>query len=79
MGRDGAKNGRVAVRIGFGGTLSANHAASSGHVFNHDRLAKNLAHPFGHHPAEHVDRAAGRRGHNHADRPLRPLLGGNGR
>ena len=74
VGGDGAEQRRVAVRRGLGDALAAQRPAAAADIFHHHALAEDRAHALGHDPGEHVDRAAGRGRHHHADRAARIVL-----
>ena len=73
MGGDGEQHG-VAVRGGARHGLGADQPARSAAVVDHDGLAKIGRHRLRHHARPDVGGAAGREGHDPADRPVRPGL-----
>src|SRR4029079_11758809 len=62
------------VRLGLGDALAAQRPAAAADILHNHALTEDRAHPLGHDPGEHVDRAASGRGHHHADRPVRIIL-----
>ena len=82
---EGAKGNRaveayaqgVAVRRGLGYGVHADGAAGTGLVFHHQGLAPAGFERLSHAAHNHIQRAAGRRRHDHPYRFVRPALGGH--
>jgi len=62
---------RLAIRRGAGDAAFADGAASTRRVFDHDCLAKRLAHSLCHDARNHIGRTADAERHDHNDWPRR--------
>ena len=61
----------VAVGRGLGDAVARDVAAGAGNIFDHHRLAPDLAQPVGHDPGDDVHRTCGRIAKDHSDRAVR--------
>ncbi len=75
-GENGAAREQDRVTVGrcLGGAARPGHAARAGDVFDHDLLAEDFAQSRRENPPQRIDRPARRVGHDHGDRPVRPVL-----
>jgi hypothetical protein len=74
----GRHQNRVAVGRGFGDAIAADIAAGAGDIFDHHRLAPELAQPVGHDAGDDVDRSRRRIADDHAHRVVRVTALRNG-
>src|SRR5262249_9813056 len=65
------------IVVGFGthDAIGAGHAPRAWNVLNDDLLANGFAHVLREQPSNYVGRPASRIGHDHRNRPCRPILG----
>ena len=75
VGADIAEHELIAVGRRLGDAVRAGHAARAADILHDDRLVKLRAQAFGDDPGDGVRRAAGRKGRDHGQRPVRPVLG----
>ena len=68
MGRDGAEEERVSVRLGPGDGGGADIAAGAGPVLDHHALAEDLAHLLADEPGDDIGRATCGEGDDQVDR-----------
>ncbi|MNL54274.1 hypothetical protein D3C87_1775950 [compost metagenome] len=74
MGRDGAHEDRVPVRIGTRDVVGTEVATGAGDVLDDDLLAEILRHLLRHDPCHHIGRAAGCEGNDEGDCAIREAL-----
>jgi hypothetical protein len=76
VGADAAEHELVTVGRGLGDAARSGHPTGAGDILDQDLLAENFRGARGERAGEHVNCAAGGKGHHHGHRPVGEVLRG---